>query len=211
MKSPSASEPNGHRAAEEVVDDDLALGDARSGSPPARRRRAGARPRPRVSAAAATVVARRDARRRAARHALARGARRCRSSGRRAPRRAAAPPPPGSVSRRSLCRYGANGPPTSGPSSHSRPEPAQVVEDRRPRAGPRSAPRRCPRCAATNAAAAVAREQPVEQRRARRADVQRPRGARREAYSHRLVEVDGSLPRRRFLLQTRVQCITRTA
>ena len=82
---------------------------------------------------------------------------------------------------------GRHGPPTSGPSSQSSPSQRRSARMR--------VLERCVRArgvgvvdAQHEAAAGVPREQEVEERRARRADVQRARRARREADSHCRVE-----------------------
>ena len=101
---------------------------------------------------------------------------RCSSSGRRAARRGARSPPPRRSAARSDCRYGPCGPPTSGPSSQSRPS------QRRSSSTPRNASSVTRDASVsstrrTNDAAVVPRPQPREQRGPRVADVQRPHGA----------------------------------
>ena len=141
--------------------------------------------------AAATVVARHAAGRERLGTQPPRGARRCRSSGRRARRREAVRPPPVAlaplalpVRRRTGRRRRALRPSRARASAGRRGSTLRCAVFGARRVGVLDCARR--------SAAAVARVEEVEQRRARRADVERARGARREAYSHRLVEGYGS-------------------
>ena len=84
------------------------------------------------------------------------------------------------MSSRSDCRYGAYGPPTSGPSSQLQPEPVQRVEDLLLAVGAEARPVGV-LDAQHELAALLAREREVEQRHVGGADVRVAGGRRRDA------------------------------